>query len=626
MQVRLLAAAGIFLAVPGWALLRLLLGAGGDRSLRLPATGTLSLAVLAPFLIFWPGSLRAAGAVAVLAAGVVLLASLLRPARPAPPGQPLGLLILPVVAAAAAALWLGAAQEGDSYLHLAITQQALRAGSITHSDAFYAASGTDARYGYTLWHPLLAVLSQAASTSPRHIWVLLPALIAPLYVLSVASLTTAVTGSRAAGLCGAVLVILYHLGPQGGQLLTLAANPSHVACLLLVPTALAFTVLHVRRGGAFVMGVAAATLAVVCVHPFHSLLELLALGGVALPYLLRGDAGERRRAAACLLVALVVTAPFAVLRTSFHLENPFWHERGAHWEIAPGLWAPSPALFFPRRPGYLWVVYGLSLAYLVHPRSGRALRGVAVATVLPLVVALNPLIAPWLGGRVSPQMLPRFDHLSFYVFGFVLAGAALGHLWRSSGGCWGGVVRAGVVVVMAVAGWQCWPGLQHAHAVKQKREAARGFAVLWHELEPIGPHLTPEEVVLSNQATGFLLPSFLPARVVAVPRGSASPAEPYQDQRERDVSAFLDPTSGPRERIAILQRYGSRAALVDTTRNPRVARLLAEAGSGMLPVASSGRFILFRPAQPIGRAWADPGDRMPAESGGDVPSSSRRLP
>jgi hypothetical protein len=609
-MIRFIAAICLLLLLPGFAVRRLLAMRHVCRSLWLPGSVSLSLAVLAPVLVFWPGPLRAAVAVACLAAATLAAIAFLRPSVRGRDGAPVSLtVIVAALGAASVALWLGAAQDGDSYLHLAIVQKLLRQGTVSHEDAFYAQSGIDARYGFTLWHPLVASLSTLSFLTPTRIWTLLPALVAPMYVLIVACLTTSVTQSRIAGSFAALAVLLYHVGAQDGRLIPLAANPSHVACLVLVPTALILALNHIRHGKRWIVGVGLTTWAIVSVHPFHGVLELLVLTGLAVPFLLRGAPDERRRAAACVLTVGLVLLPPALLRLMFQLRNPFWLDRGSTWELTGALWAPSPRVFLPGRPGYLWLVYGLTAVHLFHPASSRALRGVAIAAILPLACALNPFIAPWLGARLSPQMLARFDHVTFYVLGFVLVGASVARLYGAVGGCRGGALRGAVVVLLAVSFCQSWPGLRNTWAAKRNRERVRGFSVLRSELQPFHRVLESWEVVASDEATSFLLPTFLPVRVVAIPRGSASPADSGQRHREQAMQEVLDPSTEPSVRAALLRTYGATAVILDTTRTPRVARSLMGDAPGMVTVARSGRFVLLRPAPPS----ADPTPRSEDE-------------
>jgi hypothetical protein len=417
--------------------------------------------------------------------------------------------------------------------------------------------------------------------------------VVPLYILSVASLGAVATRSGTAGLLAGFAALFFHLGTQRGQLLPLAGNPGHVACLVLVPTALVLALLFISRGGKLIIAVGLATLSVASVHPFHALLELLAFAGLCVPFLLSRGV-ERRRACAALLVVTAAILPVALCRLSYRMENPFWLERGSHWQLAGGLWAPSPDRFLPPRPGYLWLVYGLGLVYLVHPSSTKTMRGMALAVALPLIAGLNPLIAPWLAARLSPQMLPRLDHLTFYVLGFVLIGAALRTLWQLAGGSWRRVIRIVLVCLLLVGSWQGWPRMRETHRRKQNREARRGFEVLAPEFEPLRRWVVPGEVLMSDHATSFALPTFLPVWVVAIPPGSASPAEAEQDQRTQDASVFLDPATSSDTRARLLEKHTATAALIDTTRNPRLRRALMDTDSGMKHIASSGRFTLFR--------------------------------
>jgi hypothetical protein len=598
--IRLLAAVCLLLIVPGGAVRRLLALRDASRLLWFPGTVALSLAVIAPVLVLWPGALITAIAISCIVSAAAAAFAMLRPGTQASDTRIPAAVVLAAVGAAGLGLGLGAAQEGDSYLHLAIVQKILREGVVTPSDAFYAQSGADARYGFTVWHPLLASLSNLSFVPATRIWALLPTLIAPLYVLSVAHLAIETTQSRVAGSLAAIMLVLYHVGPQAGRLVPLAGNPSHVACLVLIPTALAFALGHVRRGGLRILAVGLATWAVVSVHPFHGLLELLVLTGLLLPFLLRGSPDQRLRAIWCLVTVALVLLPPALHRLTFRLQNPFWLERGSSWELTPSLWAVSPRAFFPARPGYLWIVYGLSVLHLFLRSSPRGLRGVAVAVLLPLGCALNPLVAPWLGARVSPQMLARLDHVTFYVLGFVLLGASAARLYHAAGGCLGGALRAAVILLLGVGFWQSWPGLRDTWAAKRHREGLRGFSVLGEELEGLRPAIRPTEVIAAEEVTGFMLPTFLPVRVVAVPRGSASPADSSQRLREKAVRLALDPSTASATRWATLEDYGAAAMILDTTRTPRVARLLAEGDPRTAIAARSGRFVLLRPAELAG--------------------------
>jgi len=252
--------------------------------------------------------------VLLLAAGAAALAVGIRRGRPtevatAPPvraavfaaGTVLGLL-----------LWHVAGHVGgDGFFHLARIQKLLAFGHLSlDSTNEFPDGGLHPGYAFPLWHGLLALVARVSGADPVDVVLHGPTVLAPLAVLVAyeagwALFRRAVPAATAA----AAGVALIGMAPGHAGALTALALPATGSRQLLVPAALALALEAVRRPTpALLASVAAASLALVVVHPTYALfLWVPFVGFVAVRWL-----WERRDAAAGGLALAALVAPAAV--------------------------------------------------------------------------------------------------------------------------------------------------------------------------------------------------------------------------------------------------------------------------------------------------------------------------
>ena len=198
---------------------------------------------------------------------------------------------------------------GDGFFHLARIQKLLAFGDLSlGSTNEFPDGGLHPGYAFPLWHGFLALVAKVSGADPVDVVLHGPTVLAPLAVLVAyeagwALFRRAVPAATSA----AAGIALVAMAPGHGGALTALALPATVSRQLLVPAALALALEAVRRPTpALLATTAAASLALVAVHPTYALFLCLPFAGfVAVRWL-----WERRDAASggLALAALVVPA------------------------------------------------------------------------------------------------------------------------------------------------------------------------------------------------------------------------------------------------------------------------------------------------------------------------------
>src|SRR5262249_14529649 len=139
-----------------------------------------------------------------------------------------------ILLAAAFASWHAArlgtpmTYSSDSPDHVGTIRRMLAEGDPFPLDAFFRDAGrlgADPRKG--LWHPEVALITRLSGLDPFDVWLLLPALIAPLYVLTMAGLGRLISGAPGAVIAAWALPLTY-----GGSLGTAALRETGFATKL----------------------------------------------------------------------------------------------------------------------------------------------------------------------------------------------------------------------------------------------------------------------------------------------------------------------------------------------------------------------------------------------------------
>ncbi len=200
---------------------------------------------------------------------------------------------------------------GDGFFHLARIQKLLAFGDLSlGSTNEFPDGGLHPGYAFPLWHGFLALVAKVSGADPVDVVLHGPTVLAPIAVLVAyeagwALFRRAVPAATSA----AAGVALVAMAPGHAGALTALALPATSSRQLIVPAALALALEAVRRPTpALLLTAAAASLALVAVHPTYALFLCLPfVGFVAVRWL-----WERRDAAAGGLVLAALVAPTAI--------------------------------------------------------------------------------------------------------------------------------------------------------------------------------------------------------------------------------------------------------------------------------------------------------------------------
>jgi hypothetical protein len=450
--------------------------------------------------------------------------------------------------------------------------------------------------------------------------------------------------SRWAGL-GVVLATFALLGfaPGHGGALASTALAANASRMLVLPALLALVFAYVREPSArLLVSVAAAAGAITIIHPPHSALVLLVLGGffVARALLARRDVVPLAAAIAAVAVptAAVVTWLLPIVReTASH--NPGTAEVrrafasypyeldvfGLHsYRLKPELFGRTGAIavavlvllplavFSARRLWAAFVLGGMLAAYafgllsFVFPHLADAIsisqarrlvgfspRAFALAgCALVLTRLLGVLVLPVaLAAGIGFQLAFPGD----FGLPYRHSHGAPGWLtWISFAGTAGALLagvlaarrlpqleRDGPLAATAVALFAL-PVAVHGYAHWSKSPVARP-AMPAAAVRALREQLPERAVVFSDQQTGYDLAAFVPVYVNSTPPTHSSDTRAnHPARRVRDEERFFQ-NRGP---LSMLRRYGAHWLLVDTTREHVTFPLLQ--------AWSDGRYVLYR--------------------------------
>ncbi len=350
-----------------------------------------------------------------------------------------------------------------------------------------------------------------------------------------------------------------------------------------------------------------------------------------LPFLYRSAANNPRQAkrvAALVGAAIVVSAPFALLRvmeaTGARPEE-FSLVREYNRFITPKLFVLHPLAFSYTAPDmtlYPWSVLGLlALPWLIlrYAKGDRALLVVIVGTLFMGFVAFHPYLAWIFGKTLHVAYLRRALRFSAM---FAALGAGAG-IWALSGMArrWAGLALIAAALVFAVAAaWYpvrpdyfrgaagkswfimtkapteglFWHHDENAHKKENVTWDTERFAGLLDDV-PLR-HTVTSDVFTSYRLTAY-------RDVYVIDRLKPSTGAMDSAERERDASALVT-AAGNNEIICnIMRKYDSRRLLVNAAPgyklrgyylwHPRTVKAILNSGKYFQPLSSSGPWLLF---------------------------------
>jgi hypothetical protein len=625
LALRLAGAAACVLVLPGGLFTRAL-GAPRAVGVTLAASLAWSLVLLfAVFAIVFATSGTLGLAVGLL--GGTMLACFALSLRTAAPvldrGEVRAAVALFVIGAAfAGALWWATGTIGgslgptvsDALFHLARVRKLDEAGPLDSISVVNEISGGHVHPGYAfpLWHGALALVARLAGVDPTLVVLYLPAILAPLAVLIAYGAGTALFRTWAGGIAAALgQLALFALARDGTGWLQFLAQPGGAARLLLIPGLLALVFAYVAEGRlALLAAGAAASFALAVVHPSYVVFVALPLGGFLLARAILSQGGETGRLLAGIGALLVPAGLFFAWLAQFVGDTagrpPVRFTQQVD-ELGSGLQLGAGQMAF----GGGIKVAALVAVPLALLAGGR--RWAAYVLGGTAALALTGLVPPLFERFADAVSLSQAVRLSgFLPLPFALAGAAA---LAARGRAFGAVAALGGGIGFELAyrdqatgaGWAVWlaalaataglalfialrplsldeaaPGRWAAAAAVAFTlpVAVSGFAGYerWNKPDPYGltPGLThalredvkPLATVLAPSVTSYRVAAYAPVRIVVAPPGHVA-FNTEDDYRERLRAArlfFLEPSTPPAERAAILRRYRVGWVVVDRSR------------------------------------------------------------
>jgi hypothetical protein len=498
-------------------------------------------------------------------AGIVL--ACLRPSRPNDTPEPRSLLPwtllaawVVVVAVLVGSLGAPLMTDTDSPDHIATVRRIADTRVVLPTDAFFVdagANGADPRKG--LYHAWVALVVRAAHVDPVDAWRWLPALLIPVFLLAVASLTLVLTRSRSAALVAAVLFPLLYGGGLGGTELRETVYSTRVGeiAALLATTAL---VRFVERGGRrrLALWIALAWTAL-AIHVWYALWFAIACGVYALGVLLVRRNREVTRRFALAFGGLAAPAlPYLLFRAgqSYGPQNVIHTEPQGLFFLADRLFTVDPQA--------LWSWNGLGLVLVLaaapwfwsrrHDSTGAIYLALVPWTVIGVV--MNPLLLPLAHAKLG-YLVSRLVWIVPVVPGLATIVVALGKTAVRGAGR----RRAAAAAALAVIGLWLLPHLAQAVSLVTERpallaqERQRGPEPWRDVLDWLKEDGAGLDVLVSDPATCYSIPAYTGRHVSAFLDQHSSPNDPRGLERILDARDILSPFVDERRTLELLRKW-----------------------------------------------------------------------
>jgi hypothetical protein len=633
-----LAAATAVLLLPGVLLGR----AFGRFGVSAALSWTLAALFLAMAVMF---ALGASMTLALLLLAVTALAAVPFALRGTADGPaPLLWVALALGAVFGVALWhVAGPVAGDGLFHLARVRKLDDFGSLSlEAVDEFRDGGLHPGYAFPLWHGFLALVARLAGVDPALALRHEATVLAPLAVAIAYEAGWAVFRSRGAAAATALAqVAVIALAPGHGGAYRALALPATASRQLLAvgAVALAFEALRVPSAGNAAT-LAAATLALVAVHPTYALFVLVPLGGFLVARLAVGPREPR----AYLLTGVALTVPTAVFvawllpvvrATASYNPTEGVLAGGRHGvaqypgqvevvgdgiRLAPEVLARGgavavaalllvPLAYFGARRRWGALVLGGSLAVLalvlvpaLFTRLADAVslsQARRVAGFLPFAFAFAggfAVLAGYLRVLVLPLALAAGVALQLAFpgdFGYRLEeGGPTWAVWVAVVGGASALIAAAVrsvaapaareAVVAGAAALFVLPVAVHGFANWDTNSAAGGKQLTPGLVDALRERVPERAVLFSDLETSYRLAAFAPVYVAASPPAHVADTEdnhPYR--RARDVTRFFRTGA-----LAIPRSYDADWLVVDR-RDYRLRPALE-------PVYSDERYSLYR--------------------------------
>ena len=525
------------------------------------------------------------------------------------------------------AFWTGPwlSHTADSFMHMAAVRRLINTGQVLNTGVYFAWESPGLVPQTGTWNLALALLSSFSGMDITRIWLYLPALLTPVYILSFYAFASSLFRNyKLAALVTVLYFILHHKLD-----FRFLSRPNRISFAILW-IALLFTFRYLDTGKKKYLCLASVLGFVLsAIHLFTIELFLLSIASYALfRFLFRLNKGafsdsDLRRALTVIVATLALVSPFVIFKlasTRFTIgpipatEIHQAYREGFRHSLSLGeeFFIVDPAMLF-RHPllvketplpevgarGEL-VLFSYLLMFFLIP---ACLRGKRIETflfanmaIVPLIL-FNPLLLHFIAGKVPDLAIFRLAYEmtpSVLVFGLFLykwladltrsGGEDLNRIrskegWRSrfllafligiSVFCAISSFLGGPVVGGAVAIYN--PFSTYKYSAKVSRE---GRLVNWEEpFSFIMNELPKDAVVLSDPVSSYYIAGLTGRFVITVPPMHQEEIDLRKGpQARRDVMSVLDQDVDLKTAVSLLRKWDAGYIFVDLNA-PRVASL-----------------------------------------------------
>jgi hypothetical protein len=537
------------------------------------------------------------------------------------------------------AFWTGPwlSHTADSFMHMAAVRRLINTGQVLNTGVYFPWESPGLVPQTGTWNLALALLSSFSGMDITRIWLYLPALLTPVYILSFYAFASDLFRNyKLAALVTVLYFILHHKLD-----FRFLSRPNRISFAILW-IALLFTLRYLDTGKkkylclASVLGFVLSTM-----HFFTIELFLLSISSYALFRLLfrlkKGvfSDSDLKRALVVILVTLVLASPFVIFKlasTSFTVGlMPTAEIREAYREgfrnslsLGGEFFIVDPAMLF-RHPllvkemplpeigarGEL-VLFAYLLMFFLIPACLRGKRTetflFANMAIVPLII-FNPLLLHFIAGRVPDlvifrlayEMTPSVLVLGFFLYQWL---TSLTHSvdedlnrtrrrergWKSkllpafltgiSLFCVISSFLGGPVVGGAVAIYN--PFSTYRYSVKVSRE---GRLVNWEEpFSFIMNELPKDAVVLSDPVSSYYIAGLTGRFVITVPPMHQEEIDSRKGpQARQDVMSVLDQDVDLKTTVSLLREWNADYIFADL------------GAPGVAPLSPKGKFDRYSP-------------------------------
>jgi len=343
---------------------------------------------------------------------------------------------------------IGTYLGGDSRVHIAIIRKMIENG-ISAENPFFKDFGDLYAYAYSLWQPILAVISRLSGTDPVYTWSKIATFLTPLIPFAFYFSAKNIFKNKNIGLICTLVVsffVLYISFISGGKIkdLSLFIYPSGIAIYLLLPIFFGwlFNFLNNKKRWVVLILITLISFVVITTHLFYFILILLSLASFLFFHFLiyrKNKYSQIKRIALVLIVILLVTLPYTVLRIKtsaieqnvldFHKQLSI--ERGAIINLGENLEIIKPNFLFNtgKTITTLFPLLGLLILtpiLLIYFRKKTWAIFLISLILIPPIIYLNPLFVFILDKIIGApkiasiyQITPIFYMLPLFIWLFI---------------------------------------------------------------------------------------------------------------------------------------------------------------------------------------------------------------